>query len=265
MVRLRVRAPGREAGTGPRTAMSPPSIAFYPPLAPAAYLRRPAERLPYPLEDSACALFSRGRHAIWQAARALGLAPGDVALAPAWHHGAEIESLRRAGLEIAFYDVGPLLEPDPDELDALVDERVRMLFLTHYLGFPQDAARWRAWCDERGLLLFEDAAHACLARTCDRPAGAYGDAAIWCLFKSFAVPDGAALRLRGAPPTAALERATGAVPAARRHASWVLQHAPALAHAAGARSSNGSFDPAAEMALGEPGTPPSAVTAHLLP
>jgi CelD/BcsL family acetyltransferase involved in cellulose biosynthesis len=245
--------------------MSPPSIAFYPPLAPGAHLARPVERLPYPLADAGCSLFSRGRHAIWQAVRALGLRPGDAVLAPAWHHGAEIEALVRAGLDVAFYEPGPLLEPDPEELDGLLGPRVRMLFLTHYLGFPQAAARWRAWCDERGLLLFEDAAHACLARAGERPAGAYGDAAIWCLFKSFAVPDGAALRMDGAPPVPDLEPAAGAGALARRHASWLLQQAPALARLAGARHANGDFDPAAEMALGEPGTPPCRATTHLLP
>ena len=103
--------------------MSVASIAFYPPVSPGAHVRRPVERLPYPLEDRCCALFSRGRHAIWQAARALGLGPGDAALVPAWHHGAEIEALRRAGLEIAFYEGGPLLEPDASELDGLLSER----------------------------------------------------------------------------------------------------------------------------------------------
>jgi CelD/BcsL family acetyltransferase involved in cellulose biosynthesis len=245
--------------------MSVPSIAFYPPLSPGAYFRRPSDRLPYPLEDDGCELFSRGRHAIWQAAGALGLGPGDVALAPAWHHGAEIEALRRAGIELAFYEPGPLLEPDADQLDRLLCPRVRVLVLTHYLGFPQNAARWRAWCDERGLLLFEDAAHACLVRAGERPAGAYGDAAIWCLFKSFAVPDGATLRLREAPPRPDAAGESGAGLVARRHAQWFLQRTPGLAHAAGRRRSGAAFDLCAEIALGEPGSPPCAATVHLLP
>src|SRR5204863_8790734 len=113
-----------------------------------------------------------------QAAGALGLGSGDVALVPAWHHGAEVEALRQAGLELVFYESGPLLEPDADELESLLAQRVRLLVVTHYLGFPQDVARWRAWCDERGLLLLEDAAHASLATAGEHPAGAYGDAAI---------------------------------------------------------------------------------------
>jgi dTDP-4-amino-4,6-dideoxygalactose transaminase len=183
------------------------SIFFYPPLPPAAHLRRPAAQLPYPLADPHCSLFARGRHAIWHAVAALGLRPGDRVLAPAWHHGAEIEALRVAGLAIDFYEPGPLLEFDERGLDALVRPQTRMLFVTHYLGFPCDGARWRAWCDARGLLLFEDAAHALLAHGERGPAGAVGDAAIWCLFKSFPVPDGAALRLRQEAPAPELAAA----------------------------------------------------------
>ena len=244
--------------------MNARAISFYPPLPPGAHARRPAEQLPYPLQDPGCALFSRGRHAVWQAARALGLGPDDVVLAPAWHHGAEIESLRRGGPQIAYYEPGPLLAPDEDELDALLDERVRALFLTHYLGFPQDAARWRTWCDDRDVLLIEDAAHASLTRAGERPAGGYGDAAIWCLFKSFALPDGAALRVRGAVPLPDLEQARGAGALARRHAMWVLQRAPRIARVVGNRPSARGFDVNVEMALGAPGTPPSTVTVRLL-
>jgi len=245
--------------------MSVPSIAFYPPLPPGAPVRRAVGRLPYPLEEDGCELFSRGRHAIWQAARALGLGPGDSVLAPAWHHGAEIEALCRAGIDVAFYDLGPALGPVEDELDSLLEPRTRALFITHYLGFAQEAARWRAWCDERGLLLIEDAAHACLAQAGDRPAGSFGDAAMWCLFKSFAVPDGAALRLAGRAPKPGGERALGSASAARREASWLLQRSPGMARAIGKPGSSKPYDHAAELALGDPGTAPSSATTWLLP
>ena len=73
-------------------------------------------------------------------------------LAPAFHHGSEIEALLRAGLECRFYEVGESLAPDPAELESLVGPRTRALLLIHYLGRPQAAARWREWCDERELL-----------------------------------------------------------------------------------------------------------------
>jgi dTDP-4-amino-4,6-dideoxygalactose transaminase len=63
-----------------------------------------------------------------------------VILVPAYNHGSEIEALLRAGIVCRFYDVGESLEPDEEELEALLDTRVRPLYLIHYLGFPQDAA-----------------------------------------------------------------------------------------------------------------------------
>ncbi|HEX6713039.1 MAG TPA: GNAT family N-acetyltransferase [Thermoleophilaceae bacterium] len=239
------------------------SIYFYPPLPPGAHLQRRADTLPYPLDDPHCRLFARGRHAIWHAAGALGLRPGDRVLAPAWHHGAEIEALRQAGLAIDFYEPGPLLEPNEDRLDVLVGPRTRMLFVTHYLGFPREPARWRAWCDARGLLLFEDAAHALLARAGRAPAGALGDAAVWCLFKSFPVPDGAALRLRSDTPGPSLDAAHCRGAVLRGHAQWCLQRVPALV-AARPGGRPGEFDVTAEIALGTPATP-LAATERLLP
>ncbi|MEA2482639.1 MAG: hypothetical protein QOC55_586, partial [Thermoleophilaceae bacterium] len=160
---------------------------------------------------------------------------------------------------------GVSLEPDPDQLEALTGPRTRMLFLTHFLGFPRDAARWRAWCDARGLLLFEDAAHALLARGDRGPVGSLGDAAVWCLFKSFPVPDGAALRLRGRTPEASVEIGHGAGAALRANVQWLLQRVPALAATAPARNGSGGFDLAAEIALGEASSSPLAATAWLLP
>ena len=245
--------------------MTVASIAFYPPLAPTALARRPSAALPYPLGQDDSVVVSRGRHALWLAARALGLGPGAGVLAPAWHHGAEIEALRRRGAAIVFYDLDDRLEPDADQLDALLDARTRALFITHYLGFAQDAERWRQWADERGLLLIEDAAHACLTRSGSEPAGSFGDAAVWCLFKSFAVPDGAALRLTTGSAAPAGAGAVGAAAAGRRHAQWVLQRAPALAHALDTRSAaNGHYDHGAEIALGQACTP-LASTTWLLP
>jgi dTDP-4-amino-4,6-dideoxygalactose transaminase len=240
------------------------SIFFYPPLPPTAHLRHAGEQLPYPLEEPHCSLFARGRHAIAHAVPALGLGGGDRVLAPAWHHGAEIEALRQAGLEIDFYEVGADLEPDEDQLDALVRPRTRMLFVTHYLGFPRDAARWRAWCDARGLLLFEDGAHAMLARSDREPVGALGDAAVWCLFKTFPVPDGAALRLRRKITPPELDAARGTSDVLRGHAQWCLQRVPALAGAVRRNNRPGAFDLAVEIALGTPSAPLRATT-RLLP
>src|SRR5680860_730413 len=119
-----------------------------PPLPPSAWLASPPDRLPFPLEEPGFLLFKLSRHALWYGLRAVGLEPGDAVLVPAYHHGSEIEALVRNGLECRFYGPGERLEPDPDELETLLDGRVRALALVHYLGFPQDSPRWRGWCDK---------------------------------------------------------------------------------------------------------------------
>ena len=168
-------------------------MSVWPPLAPDAYVRRPLDRLPFPLQDARYRLYARARQGIWQGATALGVGHGDEVLAPAYHHGSEIEALLRTGAQCRFYDSSEDLSPRQEQLEAMLGPRVRALLLIHYLGFPQDAPRWRRWCDERGLLLIEDAAQAWLATSGGRPVGSLGDLAVFCLYKTFGIPEGAAV------------------------------------------------------------------------
>jgi perosamine synthetase len=194
-------------------------LSVWPPLSPAVYLRRPA-RLPFPLSEPTCRLFALGRHALWHGVRALGLQPGDEVLVPAYHHGSEIEALVQAGLICRFFAGNEGLEPVESELEELLRPRTRGLLLIHYLGFPQRAAHWRSWCDERGLLLLEDAAQAWLSHSDDNPVGSTGDLTLFCLYKTFGVPDGAALLCRGEPPRERTRR-LGLFATTRRHGVWL--------------------------------------------
>jgi dTDP-4-amino-4,6-dideoxygalactose transaminase len=223
----------------------------FPPLDPAVWAR-PARALPFPFTEPSCRLFARARHGLWAGARALGLAAGDEVLVPAYHHGSEVEALERAGLRCVFYAGNRGLEPDADELDALLSERTRALLIIHYLGFPQDAVRWRRWCDAHGRLLLEDAAHAWLACVDGTPAGAFGDLAIFCLYKSFGLPDGGALRLRAPPPEPAGRPRLCALPLALEHAAWLSGRWRWLARAAGRVRRPRPYDPRADFALGTP-------------
>jgi dTDP-4-amino-4,6-dideoxygalactose transaminase len=147
------------------------------PLSPSSWVRPRLERLPFPFAEPRCRLYPRSRHALWHGLRALGLGPGDEVLAPAYHAGPDIEAMRRVGASCRFYDAGEDLRPDSGELDSLASASTRCLYLIHYNGFPQDAGRWRRWCDERGLVLVEDAAQSWLARAGSHPVGSLGDLA----------------------------------------------------------------------------------------
>ena len=235
-------------------------LSVWPPLPPKVHVRRPRE-LPFPLQDPACRLFALGRHALWHGVHALGVEPRDEILVPAYHHGSEIEALSRAGLACRFYGGGDLLEPMESELEALVGPRTRGLLLIHYLGFPQEIARWRRWCDERGLLLIEDAAQAWLAHGEGSVVGSDADLAIFCLYKTFGIPDGAALVSRHPPAPPSGPASLGLVAVARRHGSWVRSRVRVSGRQSRRRAgpvSAGDFD------LGEPGTSLSRATTYLL-
>ena len=185
---------------------------------------------------------------------------GDEILVPAYHHGSEVEALVRAGLTCRFYAGTAGLAPDAVELDALVGRRTRALLLIHYLGLPQDAARWREWCGERALVLVEDAAQAWLARTADGPVGSFGDVAVYCLYKTYGLPDGAALVAPNVAGNSPPRRPLGLGLLARRHVAWVRSRVPLerkgstrVAPAAGAT-------PDEDFALGDPALGPAGTT-----
>jgi len=233
------------------------------PLDPRVWLSRRRASLPFPLREDGCLLFSRGRHGLLHGLRGLGIGPGDEVLTPAYHHGSEVEALRRTGASTVFYDCGAGMEPDAAALERLAGERTRALHLTHHLGFPQDAARWRRWCDERGLALIEDAAQAWLARAGDRQAGAYGDVAIFSLYKTFGLPDGGALLCRAGaqPPSAPCEAA--AVRLGLEHAAWVAGRSRAAGALASRLRRARRYDAAADRAIGTPRPPSHATLAAL--
>ncbi len=203
--------------------LGPTCVSIYPPLSPGALLRRPAQNLPFPLEEPGCRLYMQARQGLWWALKGLGVGSGDEVLVPAYHHGSEVEVLVRTGAQCRFYDCRETFEPDEAELESLRGQRVRALYLIHQLGFAQDVARWRRWCDERELFLIEDGAQAWLSARDRRPVGADADLALFCLYKVFGVPDGGAVisKAFGGPP--ADDESSGARALAGRLADWAAQ------------------------------------------
>ncbi len=241
-----------------------PRLNVWPPLPFKPYARQPPKRLPFPLEEPSCRIFSLARHGLFMGTKALGLQPGDEVLVPAYHHGSEIEAFIRAGIACRFYDAGRRLEPDEKDLEALLGTRVRALYLTHYLGFPQDAARWRAWCDEHALLLIEDAAQAWLSSRDGIPVGSHGDLSIFCLYKTFGLPDGAAVISNLPPEPPRRRRGAGAGRVVREHGLYLAQRWGWLAELHRRLRRAAEHDPEQDFVLGEPRRSPYATTSFLL-
>jgi dTDP-4-amino-4,6-dideoxygalactose transaminase len=243
-------------------------LRMWPPLPPGVYLRRPTRSLPYPLAAPGSLLLRKARQALFFGIQGLQLGPGDEVLLPAYHHGSEVEAFTRSGLTCRFYDLTPSLAPDAEGLDRLLGPRTRALYLTHYLGFPQDAPGWLGWCRERNLLLIEDVAQSWLATVDGRPLGSFGDMAIFSFYKAVGVPEGAAL-WASRPVTAAVDGRPG-MPVkllrrlASRHQAWLTSRSSLVASLLA--GSTHRWRPSAwNYQLGKVQAPPSRVITYLLP
>ena len=103
-------------------------------------------------------LVTSGRIALALAMRAIGLAPGDRVLVPAWHSLSMIPPIVAAGAEPVFYRVRRDASVDLDDVASRL-EGARALVAVNYFGFPQDLAAIRAFCDRHALVMVEDCAH----------------------------------------------------------------------------------------------------------
>ena len=236
------------------------------------HFRKPSPWRPFPLDQNNVKVFSRARHAIYNACKAFGFQEKDIILVPAYHHGSEIEALVQVGVKIKYYELDQNLEPDPDELEQLMEADVKALYITHYLGFPQKASLWRKWCDDRKLLLIEDAAQAFLAEKDGIPVGTHGDFSVYCLYKTYGLPDGGLLYSKKYLDIPISKTPTGLWPMLKRHINFISENSwkiagPHLRYNASMKNlkkyKKASIDK--ELALGDPTTSASLMTFRLLP
>lgn len=152
--------------------------------------RRARPPWPFPLNVPDAIYFYVARNAIYHLFRVLGLRNDEVVLVPDYHHGNEVRAIRAAGASLRFYPIRRNLQPDLDELARLSKANARVLFLIHYLGWPQPLEEITELCRRRGMILIEDCALSLLSEVGGRPLGTFGDYAIFCLYKTVPVPNG---------------------------------------------------------------------------
>jgi dTDP-4-amino-4,6-dideoxygalactose transaminase len=93
---------------------------------------------------------------------AAGLGPGDEAIVPSFTFVATPNAVRYTGATPVLCDVRSPLDPqiDPADVERRIGPRTRAVVAVHFWGYPAATARLRELCDERDLVLIEDAAEA---------------------------------------------------------------------------------------------------------
>jgi hypothetical protein len=134
----------------------------------------------------------------------------------------KLSAIQAAGATIVYYPILRNLEPDLDALSRLAKLNPRVIYVIHYLGWPQPMKEIAALCRERGSILIEDCALSLLSEPNGTPLGASGDYSVFCLYKTLTRaewrPVGAKPQLpgrAGGPETAALPANHGHRPQCR--------------------------------------------------
>ncbi|MEW6737371.1 MAG: DegT/DnrJ/EryC1/StrS family aminotransferase [Acidobacteriota bacterium] len=150
-------------------------------------------KTPFPFSSPNIRYYYFARNAIWQTVKRLGLDKGEV-LAPAYHHGIEIDALLAGGAQVKFYRLGLKWEVDLEDVEKKINTNTTALYLTHFNGFPGPVHEMRRLADKYQLPLIEDCALALLSRNNDdMPLGLSGDISIFCIYKFIPVPNGGAM------------------------------------------------------------------------
>ncbi len=139
--------------------------------------------------------FYRARNAIYHVFAALHAGRRNLTvLAPDYYSGNEVLAMRAAGATIRYCPVDREMRLDPDHVDRLcARDNPDVLYVIHYLGWPQPMPALVDVCRRRGMLLFEDCALALLSEVDGQPLGSFGDWSVFCLYKTLPVPNGAVL------------------------------------------------------------------------
>lgn len=158
------------------------------------------------LDDPSLVYTSSGRASLLLAMEALGIAPGVRVLVPTYHCPSVVAPVTQRGGEPVFYPIDETGAPDLAWLGRADTSRVRAIVVAHLFGLPQPMRAIREWCDQRGISLVEDCAHALFGRSDGRAIGAWGDFAIGSLPKFLPVPEGGCLVTQRPPARPELAR-----------------------------------------------------------
>jgi len=146
------------------------------------------------LDGHMCTAVCSGTAALHLAMLALDLGPGDEVIVPALTFVADANAVRMVGAKPVFADCESLENWNigVESIRQRITDRTRAVICVHYAGYACRMAELRSLCDENGLALVEDVAHAPGGMYGDRPLGTIGDVGCFSFFtnKNLSVGEG---------------------------------------------------------------------------
>ena len=117
---------------------------------------------------------------------AAGVGPGDEVIVPAFTFAATAAAVLYCGGTPVFAEIASRANPniDADDVERRITPRTKAVCAVHYAGYAAPVDRLRELCDERGIALIEDVAHAPSASLHGRKLGAWGMAGAFSFFSN---------------------------------------------------------------------------------
>jgi dTDP-4-amino-4,6-dideoxygalactose transaminase len=135
-----------------------------------------------------CIALSNGTAALHLAYLGAGVGPADEVIVPAFTFVATAAAVRYCGATPILAEIRGQHDfgLDPDDVEARITTRTKAVCAVHYGGYAADVERLRELCDQRGIALIEDAAHAPSATPVgsDRKVGTWGLAGAFSFFSN---------------------------------------------------------------------------------
>jgi dTDP-4-amino-4,6-dideoxygalactose transaminase len=117
---------------------------------------------------------------------AAGVGPGDEVIVPAFTFAATAAAVVYCGATPVFAEIASRKHPslDPADVERRITARTKAVCVVHYAGYAAAVDRLKALCDERGIALIEDVAHAPSATLHGRKLGTWGLAGAFSFFSN---------------------------------------------------------------------------------
>lgn len=138
----------------------------------------------------------QARVGLWRLCQHWQLSLGDEVLMPSYNCGTEVDPFISYGLRVSFYRIDLSTRIDLEDLKSRCGPKTRVVYITHYFGWPQEMAPILEWCRERSIQIVEDCALSLFSRGPDGYLGISADAAVFSFRKTLSVPDGGVIVLR---------------------------------------------------------------------
>ena len=119
---------------------------------------------------------SNGTAALHTACMALGIGPGDEVITTPITFAASANCARYCGATVVFADINPeTYNIDPKDIEKKITPRTKAIVAVHFTGQSIEHDEIRALCDQHGIYLIEDAAHAMGTKYKGQPIGSIAD------------------------------------------------------------------------------------------